>query len=30
MSDFTSEFWNWWVIVGTVASIGYCAWLLVV
>ena len=28
MSDFTSEFWNWWVIVGTVASIGYCAWLL--
>ena len=30
MSDFTSDFWNWWVIVGTVASIGYCAWLLVV
>jgi cytochrome c oxidase cbb3-type subunit III len=28
MSDFTSGFWNWWVIVGTVASIGYCAWLL--
>jgi len=25
MSDFTSEFWNWWIIVGTVASIGYCA-----
>ncbi len=30
MSDFTSGFWNWWVIVGTVASIGYCAWLLLV
>jgi cytochrome c oxidase cbb3-type subunit 3 len=28
MSDFTSEFWNWWVIVITVGSIGYCAWLL--
>ncbi len=28
MSDFTSGFWNWWVIVGTIASIGYCAWLL--
>jgi cytochrome c oxidase cbb3-type subunit 3 len=30
MSDFTSGFWNWWVIVGTIASIGYCAWLLLV
>jgi len=30
MSDFTTDFWNWWVIVGTVASIGYCAWLLLV
>jgi cytochrome c oxidase cbb3-type subunit 3 len=30
MSDFNSDFWNWWVIVGTIASIGYCAWLLVV
>ena len=28
MSDFTSGFWNWFVIVGTLASIGYCAWLL--
>ena len=28
MSDFTSEFWNWWVILGTIGSIGYCAWLL--
>ena len=30
MSDFTSGFWNWWVIVGTVGSIAYCAWLLLV
>ena len=28
MSDFTSDFWNWYVIVATIASIGYCAWLL--
>jgi len=28
MSDFTSEFWNWYVIVLTIGSIGYCAWLL--
>ncbi len=28
MSDFTSDFWSWWVIVLTLASIGYCAWLL--
>jgi len=28
MSDFTTEFWNWWVIIGTVAAIAYCAWLL--
>ena len=28
MSDFISEFWNWYVIIGTVVSIGYCAWLL--
>ena len=28
MSDFTSEFWNWWVVLGTVGAIGYCAWLL--
>jgi cytochrome c oxidase cbb3-type subunit 3 len=28
MSDFTSEFWNWWVILLTIGSIGYCAWLL--
>jgi cytochrome c oxidase cbb3-type subunit 3 len=28
MSDFTSDFWNWYVIVLTVGSIGYCAWLL--
>ncbi len=30
MSDFTSEFWNVFVIVGTIASIAYCAWLLLV
>jgi cytochrome c oxidase cbb3-type subunit 3 len=30
MSDFTSEFWNIFVIVGTVGSIAYCAWLLIV
>ncbi len=28
MSDFTSNFWNWWVIVLTVAGIAYCAFLL--
>jgi cytochrome c oxidase cbb3-type subunit 3 len=28
MSDFTSEFWNWYVIILTVASIAYCGWLL--
>jgi cytochrome c oxidase cbb3-type subunit 3 len=28
MSDFTSGFWSWYVIVGVIASIGYCAWLL--
>ena len=28
MSDFTSGFWSWFVIVVTIASIGYCAWLL--
>jgi cytochrome c oxidase cbb3-type subunit 3 len=28
MSDFTSGFWNGWVIVITVGSIAYCAWLL--
>jgi len=28
MSDFTSSFWSWYVIVLTLASIGYCAWLL--
>jgi len=28
MSDFTSGFWSWFVIVATLASIGYCAWLL--
>jgi cytochrome c oxidase cbb3-type subunit 3 len=28
MSDFTSGFWSWYVIVITLASIGYCAWLL--
>ncbi len=28
MSDFTSDFWNWYVIVFTLASIAYCAWLL--
>jgi cytochrome c oxidase cbb3-type subunit 3 len=28
MSDFTSEFWNWWVIVLTAGGIAYCAYLL--
>jgi len=28
MSDFTSDFWHWYVIVLTFASIAYCAWLL--
>ena len=30
MSDFTSGFWNGYVIVLTLASIAYCAWLLLV
>ena len=30
MSDFTSAFWNWFIIVGTLGSIAYCAWLLLV
>lgn len=29
MSDFTSQFWNWYVIVLTLLSIAACAWLLV-
>jgi len=29
MSDFTSDFWNWWVIGGVVFGLVYCAWLLV-
>ena len=28
MSDFTSGFWSWFVIVVTLGSIAYCAWLL--
>ncbi len=28
MSDFTSGFWSWYVIVLTLGAIGYCAWLL--
>ena len=28
MSDFTSGFWNWYVILATLASIAYCGWLL--
>jgi cytochrome c oxidase cbb3-type subunit III len=28
MSDFTSEFWNWWVILLTVGGFAYCAYLL--
>ncbi len=28
MSDFTSSFWNGYVIVLTLGAIGYCAWLL--
>jgi len=30
MSDFTSGFWNAWVIVLTVGGLVYCAWILVV
>jgi cytochrome c oxidase cbb3-type subunit III len=29
MSDFTSNFWSLWVIVLTVASFGFCVWMLV-
>jgi cytochrome c oxidase cbb3-type subunit 3 len=29
MSDFTSEFWNWWVVALTVGGMLYCAYLLV-
>ena len=29
MSDFTSNFWNLYVIVLTVASFGFCVWMLV-
>ena len=29
MSDFTSNFWNWYIIGLTLASIAFCAWLLV-
>ena len=28
MSDFTSDFWNWYVIGLTLLSIAFCAWLL--
>ena len=28
MNEFTSGFWSWYVIVLTLGSIGYCAWLL--
>jgi cytochrome c oxidase cbb3-type subunit 3 len=28
MSDFTSYFWNWYIIVLVLGSIAYCAWLL--
>jgi cytochrome c oxidase cbb3-type subunit 3 len=30
MSDFTSGFWSWFIIVVTLGSIAYCAWLLLV
>ncbi len=29
MSDFTSDFWNWYIIGLTAASIAFCAWLLI-
>src|SRR5512132_2896926 len=29
MSDFTSDFWNWWVIALTVGGMLYCAYLLI-
>jgi cytochrome c oxidase cbb3-type subunit 3 len=29
MSDFTSDFWNWWVIALTVGGMLYCAFLLI-
>lgn len=28
MSDFTSDFWNWYIIVLVIGSIAYCAWIL--
>jgi len=28
MSDFTSDFWNWYIIGITALSIAFCAWLL--
>jgi cytochrome c oxidase cbb3-type subunit 3 len=28
MSDFTSDFWNWWVILLVVGGIAYCSYLL--
>jgi cytochrome c oxidase cbb3-type subunit 3 len=28
MSDFTSEFWNWYIIGITLLSVAFCAWLL--
>lgn len=28
MSDFTSDFWNWYIIVITLLGVAFCAWLL--
>lgn len=28
MSDFTSDFWSWWIIVISLGGIFWCAWLL--
>ena len=28
MSDFTSDFWNWYIIGLTLLSVAFCAWLL--
>ncbi len=29
MSDFTSDFWSWWIIAIVVGGIAFCIWLLV-
>ena len=29
MSDFTSDFWSWWIIAIVLGGIAWCIWLLV-